>query len=159
MRQQRMVFTARKRGKAMRCSWVKVFEGGVIGAILWAAAMAAAPRVSQAQEEQRLPLLIDRLHETRTAISLYRTDHEGLWPGQAQAGEAVSGEAFAAALTGMRKDGSGLYLERIPENPFVRERSRRDAVVTGADTRAAGWRFDAATGRFVAWDSAFHAQY
>ena len=53
MKTKRNHLTAAKRGKTMGHSWVKIFEGGVIGAILWAVALVAAPQLSQAQEDKQ----------------------------------------------------------------------------------------------------------
>lgn len=141
---------------------VKIFEGGVIGAVLWVAAMAGAPRVIQAQEERRLPLMVERLHTVRAAIGHYEADHGGLRPGQTEAGGAVTAEGFAGALAGERKDGSGPYLARLPENPFIAEQAeRRNLVIAGGEKDGArsAWRFDPVTGWFGAGDSEFHKAY
>ena len=146
-------------------STVKILEGGFVGAILWAVAMGAGPQLSQAHEEGRLDVMVQRLHEVRTAISQYQGHHDGLLPGQSEAGETVEAEAFCAALTSLREDG-GRYLTRIPDNPFIRagELKNRILVIHNLEAdctgpRRAGWCFNSATGQFTACDSKFHAAY
>jgi hypothetical protein len=144
-------------------TWIKLFEGAAAAMILWAAAMGTGPRISQARQEQRLPLMVERLHEVRTAIAHFKADHGGLLPGQRQAGETITAEAFAAALRGLRNDGGGPYLRQIPANPFIADKERCTAVAivqeTGETRGQTAWRFCPATGRFTAGDSEFHASY
>ena len=145
-------------------SWVKIFEGSVIGAILWAVAMAGAPQLSQAREESRLPTLVDRLQTLRTAVAQYHAEHKGLWPGQTRPGGAVTAEAFTQALLGERVDGGGRYLAAIPDNPFMNNLKLRHTIriATAEDEsliKRTAWRFCSLTGELTAGDSGFHAAY
>lgn len=135
---------------------------GLVGLI----AAAVRPDVSQAMGERRLTDLVARLHEVRSAIALYKADHAGLYPGQEHFGGNVDPEAFVRALTTPASAGRRPYLSAMPHNPYCADATaaRRIIVVNNPAAEPvaredAGWWFNAATGRFRALDSAFHAEY
>lgn len=144
--------------------WVHGFEGGMIGLILLAVAMEAAPQVSRARAENRVALLAERLQQVRSSIAVYQAEHDGALPGLSAEGH-LSGEAFAAALTGQADGGRTACLDRIPANPFIDGQAAREVtVVCRPDARptgreGTGWWFNAATGHFAACDSRYHAAY
>lgn len=132
---------------------------GVVGA-------SVRPGLSQAMEDRKLPELVVRLHEVRSAIALYKIDHAGLYPGQQVHGDAVDAAAFWRALTTLGIDGRKAYVSSPAANPFVGDPAlaRRVECVNDPNARPdfeadAGWWFNAATGQFCALSSAFHAAY
>lgn len=145
---------------------VRIFEGGMILLILLSVAVAVTPRISQAQAEKRVSLLVDRLQRIRSRIAVYQVDHDGAVPGLTDDGQLVSPDDFLIALT--NEDGQSLepYLDQIPANPFVDDEESRRSVTVVNDPAArptgqegTGWWFNAATGRFAACDSLYHAAY
>ncbi len=155
-----------KRGKEMTSRFVRVFEGGIVGLMLLAAAIAAGPRVSQAQAENKVTQLAERLQQIRSCIALYQAEHDGAMPGLTADGQLISADDFVAAMT--NEDGKSLvpYLNQIPANPFVREAGRQRTVTLVNDPAArptgqegTGWWFNTATGHFAACNSAYHAAY
>jgi hypothetical protein len=122
--------------------------------------------VSQAVVEQRLTDMVGRLYEVRAAVSRYKADHAGLYPGQRHPGGNVDAAAFAADLTGADAGCVKPYLSAMPKNPYLADAEAAGRVIVVNDPDAvpvidakAGWWFNAATGRFCALDSAFHTQY
>jgi type II secretory pathway pseudopilin PulG len=153
-----------ERGKEMTSPVIRAFEGSMIGLILLSVATAVTPRVSQAQEEKRISLLAERLHQVRASIAVYQAEHEGALPGLTADGQ-VSAEAFTAALTSRDQLGRGPYLKEIPLNPFADSDTAGEVTVVsdlGArpdGKECTGWWFNAATGHFTACDSTFHAAF
>lgn len=135
---------------------------GIVGLLI----ATVRPGVSQAYGERRLTDLVGRLHEVRAAIALYKADHAGLYPGQRHLGGNVDAAAFVADLTTPELSGQAAYLSTMPANPFITDPGdalrivvANDPVAMPAATVNAGWWFNAATGRFCALDSEFHAEY
>ena len=148
-------------------SWlVRVFEGGMIVLILMAIALVATPRISQAQAERRVSVLVDRLQQVRSRIAVYQVEHGGTMPGLTADGQLISPDDFTAALTNENGQSLEPYLDRIPANPFIEDEESRRSVTVVNDPAArptgqegTGWWFNTATGRFAACDSSYHAAY
>lgn len=135
---------------------------GIIGLLT----AAVRPSVSQAVVERRLSELVGRLYEVRAAVALYKADHAGLYPGQRHPGGNVDAAAFVADLTAPDAGMARPYLSAMPKNPYLADAEAAGRVLVVNDPAAkpmidgnAGWWFNAATGRFCALDSAFHAEY
>ena len=143
-----------------------LYDGCILMLIIGVAASVFAPGVTQAVEEMKLSVMVDRLQIIRSQITLYRAYHNGLLPGQHAAGDAVTCEGFVRAMAQDRPDRSGPYLKEMPENPYIADPARRSMItcVNDADARPTGqeqtgWWFNAATGEFFASDSEFHTNY
>jgi type II secretory pathway pseudopilin PulG len=127
-------------------------------------AATAAPRFSKAASENKLPAMIESLHRVRSSIEVYRIDHEGLLPGQADKGQCIDCESFGKAITAGGKDNE-CYLGEIPANPFIEgDAAREITIVHDVDaspcgTEGTGWWLNSATGEFRASDSRFHSVY
>ncbi|MCI0498215.1 MAG: hypothetical protein L0Y36_00840 [Planctomycetales bacterium] len=152
-----------ERGKTGKLTLI---DGCVLIALIGAAACVLTPAVSQAKEEKKLSDMVQRLQVIRSQMWLYRSEHNGLLPGQRTAVSAVRPEDFAAALNQSCLDGGVPYLRQIPENPYVADPNAAAAItcVNDPDARptgqeGTGWWFNAATGEFYACDSAFHTNY
>ena len=137
---------------------IRIFETGVIFLMGLPLALGIGPRVVKAQEEHQISILVDQLAKVRSQVALYQAEHDGLMPGQFAYGEDVTAEGFIKAI---EEDGSGFF----PANPFMKDVMAKtlccvndiDAKPTGNE--AAAWWFNAATGRFAACNSHYHAQY
>lgn len=116
------------------------------------------PRVSQARGDMQMHGLISELQLVRSAITLYKVEHDGLLPGQTVKGGDVSGEAFLKALTDKGSDGEG-YLDTIPRNPFNGLSSVRTGGFDLGSATGSGWFLNTNTGRFRADDLGYHRAY
>lgn len=141
-------------------------DGCILMVIFGIAASLFTPGYTQAVEGRKLSDMVDRVHTVRSCIMLYRAHNGGLLPGQVFEGDAVTPDAFIAALQQQRPDGYGPYLGAMLENPFVTDPARQRTItcVNDADARPTGaeqtaWWFNAATGDFHACDSQFHTNY
>jgi hypothetical protein len=146
-----------------KSSWLEMAIGAVI---LLALSMAAMPCFTRAAGRGRLEELSDTLYLVRCTIELYRTEHNGLLPGQQKTGQRVLPSDFARDLTLPDTEGHFHYFERFPENPFIRCDDSRSTVTCVNDpnmlpdgTEGTAWWFNAATGQFRACDNQFHAAY
>ena len=130
------------------------------------AASVFTPNLTQAVEEKKLSDMVDRLQVIRSQIMLYRAEHNGLFPGQRFAGDLVTSDAFALAMKQKRSDGSGSYLRKFFDNPYILGAEQRNTITCVNDVNVmptgfegTGWWFNAATGDFFACDSKFHTNY
>ena len=146
-----------------KSTWLEIVIGTVI---LLAFSMAVMPYFTRAAGRGRLEELSDTLHLVRCTIELYRTEHNGLLPGQQKAGRRVLPLDFVRDLTLPDTDGHFPYFERFPENPFVRCDDSRNTVTCVNDpnmlpdgTEGTAWWFNAATGQFRACNNKFHTAY
>jgi type II secretory pathway pseudopilin PulG len=144
-------------------TWLEVAIGIVLLLVL---AMMVVPQWTRAAGEGRLAALSDTLHLVRSTIDIYRAEHNGLMPGQRQAGQKVTPAAFVAAMTCPDAGGKYRYFEQFPANPFVRDDGRRTTVTCvncpsaqPNGTEGTAWWFNAATGEFKACDEKFHTTY
>ena len=145
---------------------LSVWDGCVLALIIAAGAAIFTPGVTQAVQEKKLSDMVDCLQVIRSQIMLYKAHHNGLLPGQQAAGDSVTSEGFIRAMAQRMPDGSGPYLRRVFDNPYVADPVQRNAItcVNGPDARPTGsegtaWWFNAATGDFSACDSEFHTNY
>ena len=128
-------------------------------------AATATPRFSKASAENKLPTMVGNLHRIRSQIQLYQMDHDGLLPGQENAGDEICCEDFVKAMTDCEIDDCGPYLKDMPGNPFVDSDAADEiTVVNSADEvvrgdEETGWWFNTATGQFSPCDSKFHSVY
>lgn len=143
-----------------------LYDGCILMVLIGVAAAVLTPGITQATEEKKLSDMVDRLQIIRSQIMLYQAHNNGLLPGQRAVGDSVTSDAFAHAMKQQRPDGSGPYLDRIFENPFMVNPDGRSTVTcvnsanampTGSE--GTGWWFNAATGEFFACDSEFHTKY
>ncbi len=146
-----------QRKKAGQSSMIAFFERTVLALILFAAAVGwMMPKMAQAAAENRITLLMERLHQVRSSIALYRAEHDGRLPGRGVDGKPAA-EQFLSDLAKQRC--------RIPANPFVQ--GPKACRVTVTDDPAArptgreetGWWYNAATGHFAACDSRYHSAF
>ncbi|MBM4103411.1 MAG: hypothetical protein FJ263_05075 [Planctomycetes bacterium] len=144
-------------------TWLEIAIGA---AVLLTVAAAAVPHFSQAAGQGRLEEMSDTLHLVRCTIELYRTEHNGLLPGQQKAGQFVLPSDFIRELTSPDTKGEFPYFQRFPENPFIRCDDSRNTVTCVNDpnvlpdgTEGTAWWFNAATGQFRACDNKFHTAY
>jgi type II secretory pathway pseudopilin PulG len=141
---------------------LSAIETFVVVIVLTSVAAVVTPRLSVATDDARLTKMVSSLQKVRTQIQLYKIQHDGLLPGQKQLGENIRETDFVNALTGPSSESGRPYLDNIPVNPFnglytVTCVSSKDLFPDG--TEGTGWWFNAATGKFHACDSAFHAKY
>ena len=130
-----------ERGKEMTSSLVRIFEGSMVGLILLTILAAVTPRVSQAQSERRISLLVDRLQHVRSRISVYQAEHDGMMPGLMDDGRTITAESFITALACQDKQGNGPYLDELPANPFAETDANRTlTIVYDAEVRARYFR-------------------
>ena len=116
------------------------------------------PRISQARSEAKLSDLISSMQQVRSAVVLYKIEHEGLLPGQAVENAGISEADFVAALLSFDESGDS-YLDAIPVNPFNGLDSIRTGAVDLGSATGAGWFFNTQTGHFMADDLEFHRAY
>ena len=141
-------------------------DGCILMLLIGFAASVFTPSVTQAVEEKKLSDMVDRLQIIRSQIMLYKAHNNGLLPGQQSVGESVTSDGFAVAMRQQRPDGSGTYLRRMFENPYLLVSGQRIAITCVNDANAAptglegtGWWLNTATGDFFACDSEFHTNY
>ena len=141
-------------------------DGCILMLLIRIAASVFTPTVTQAVEEKKLSDMVDSLQIIRSQVMLYQAHHNGLLPGQQSDGDSVTSDAFMFAMSQQRPDGSGPYLRRIFENPYILIDEQRNAITCVNDINAVptgfegtGWWFNAATGDFFACDSEFHTRY
>lgn len=146
-----------QRTRAGQNPMTALFERTVLALMLFAAAVGwMVPKMAQAVAENRIVLLMERLHQVRSGIALYRAQNDGRLPGWGTDGRA-SAEFFCSELT---EEGC-----QIPANPFVQGPAAYRVTVT--DNPAArptgregtGWWYNAATGHFAACDSRYHSAF
>ena len=131
----------------------------VIAVLLVTILMAAIrPAVTHASEESKVHKLVEQLYAVRGAIEVYKSNHNGLLPGQNKIGDVVASEDF---VEGMIAGDFGL--RGLPRNPFSTF-GCTVTVVNDADAKPSGdektaWWLNTATGEFRACDSKFHARY
>ena len=123
----------------IRISYIQFF---VIAIILGVAGKMVTPGFSEASEEDKISLLVDRLTEVRAHLDIYRACNDSNDP------PTNSSASFERGLVTR----SGMYeprLEQLPVNPFNGLNTVRfDGEAAGVGK--AGWRFDRQTGRFQA---------
>ncbi|HOQ04066.1 MAG TPA: hypothetical protein PKY88_02480 [Anaerohalosphaeraceae bacterium] len=143
--------------KAGQSPMIALFERTVLALMLFAAAVGwMMPKVARAAAENRITLLMERLHQVRSGIALYRAQNDGRLPGRGADGR-VTAETFCNELA---KQGC-----QIPANPFVQGPAGRqvtvadDAAVRPTGREGTGWWYNAATGHFAACDSRYHSAY
>lgn len=143
----------------------------VVVLILGIIAAVAVPRVVRSTASAGESALKQDLAAIRSAIELYASDHNGVFPGAAADGlgnAANSEEAFKSQLTNFSKlDGSvstskatafplGPYLRKpfpkAPTGPNAGDDSVKmetaGDLLDGSD-ESTGWRYDTATGEFI----------
>lgn len=130
--------------------------------ILGILAAIVVPRYSTASEESRRATAMDQLRIFREQISLYKAEHNELWPGVTAATPAGTAAQFVdhltlytdvAAGTAATRDAThkfGPYLPTIPANPISGLKTVKFDFTTNAIPAAdntTGWIFQPATGR------------
>ena len=152
-----------EQGKARKLTLI---DSCVLIVLFGAAACVLTPAVSGAMEEKKLSDMVQRLQIIRSQISLFRSEHKGLLPGQHTAVDAVTSEEFVAAMKQLCLEGTAPYLTQMPANPYISDPGAAAAITCVNDPGAkptgqegTGWWFNAATGDFYACDSAFHTNY
>ena len=145
---------------------LSVGEWGVLLLVVGLLGTAISPGTTQATQEQKLTDLVMRLHEMRAAVALYKADHAGLYPGQRYLGGNIDPDAFVDDLTSTSGLRDKPYLSAILKNPYIADPGAAGRVMMANSARAkpevtaaAGWWFNAATGKLYACDSEFHAAY
>ena len=137
----------------------------IIAIVICIIAAVAVPRFSMARSRGKLSDMVSKLQQVRSQIALYKVQHDGLLPGQNTIGGEVTENRFVRAMTEKDSAGFGPYLKEIPANCFVKgEMASRITLVNDPDAVAGGnegtgWWFNAATEKFCASDSRFHAEY
>lgn len=143
----------------------KVCDWCVLVGVFALFASFCTPGITQAVEEQKLSDMVDHLQIMRSQILLFKSEHNGLLPGQQQTGDAVTRESFEAALARQRSNGQGAYLSSIPENPYVLEGDKKsmtfvhDPAAKPTGSEGTAWWFNSATGEIFACDSEYHTNY
>lgn len=142
-----------KRGfTAVECFIVVVVLGLVASVVM--------PKLSMAAGEARTSDLCDSLHKVRSAISLYRVQHEDNMPGAGNAdwftamqGSTNSkGDIYTLQMDKADAPKWGPYINKVPVNVFNAMNSVRiDGPSAGQGTH--GWRYDSYTGEFQADDT------
>lgn len=150
----------------------------IVVIILAILAAIVVPQFSSSTDDAKLSALDANLAAMRSAITLYKQQHDGHYPGvpaasggtcptggTAGTGDAGSAEAFAAQLTMYTnavgqacsaKDDTfkfGPYLKNLPNDP-IKDISTVVLSTAGALTPAAngtngGWLFDTVSGRII----------
>jgi len=143
-----------------------IIELGVAICVIAWLSFQAAPRLSQAARESKLAELSDTLYLIRCTIDMYRSENDGLLPGQKEPDELVMPGDFVRALTTPGPDDRQPYFQRFPNNPFNVGPDSQNTITCVNDKRArpdgtegTAWWFNSATGQFRACDSKFHAAY
>jgi type II secretory pathway pseudopilin PulG len=133
-------------GERTRLSYVEVV---IITVVLSIVVMTMGPKLTRAGVESKLSALIDGLEAMRVQLDLYRAQHDESFP------PCDSFESFKTAMI-TERERYGLYLKKIPVNPFNNLNTIRfDGEPAGAGI--AGWRFDTQSGLFQADNSCAHA--
>lgn len=124
----------------------------IVVIILGILAAVVIPQFSDASTEARDSSLGTNLATIRGQIELYRLQHNGAYPPEAN---------FATLMTSKTNpDHSttgtptlGPYLQRIPNNPFT---NTNNVVTTGSPASTTAWFYDDSNGTFTAFDSVAH---
>lgn len=145
---------------------LSALELSIAAVVLIGVSFAVAPRFSRAAEESKLTQLSDTLHLVRCTLDLYSAQHEGLYPGQTKAGDAVHSGEFVRALTVPDEFGREPYFKTFPSNPFMAMPDQANTITCvncpkalPDGTEGTAWWFNAATGDFRACDRKFHTAY
>ncbi|MEJ5259439.1 MAG: hypothetical protein WHS88_04530 [Anaerohalosphaeraceae bacterium] len=146
-----------QREKAGQSPLIALFERTMLGLILFAGAVGwMLPKMAQAAAENRITLLMERLHQVRSGIALYRAQNDGRLPGRGVDGNPAA-EQF---LSDLAKQGC-----QIPANPFVQGPAAYRVTVTDdpanrpTGREGTGWWYNTATGHFAACDSRYHSAF
>jgi len=127
----------------------------IVVVILGILAAIVIPQFTEASTEAKTSSLCSDLQTVRSQIELYKIQHNDALPGSGTASfvQAMTGQTDIAGAVGTDY---GPYLQQMPKNPFNNLNTVRiDGAAAGANTE--GWRFDSASGAFVADDTAAHA--
>ena len=128
----------------------------IVVVILAVLAATIIPQFSDSTKDAKESTMLFNLHTLRSQIQMYRTQHDGLLPGN----------ALDELINATDKDGNigsggayGPYVTEIPENPFTKSKTVK--VITNSPAQNSdvsttdGWLFNATTGEI--WIS--HADY
>ena len=138
--------------------------------ILGILAAVVIPQFSDAATDSKLAGLRQDLRTLRTAIEVYKIEHDGRAPNiKDDGGEDGNEVNFIARLTGRTdKTGNinasgkyGPYLQGFPTNPFGADDDKKDELKIGTNTPPSGsegWYFNKDTGRISA-NSAGHTSF
>lgn len=116
------------------------------------------PRISRARNDAKRSDLISSLQRVRSAVTLYKIEHDGLLPGQEIKGGDINEVDFVNALTSVNESGES-YLDAMDANPFNGLTSICIGSVDLGSATGAGWFFNTNTGHFMADDLEFHRAY
>ena len=142
-----------------------VMEIFIVAIVVCIVAAVSVPRISMARSRGRISDMVSKLQQVRSQIALYKVQHDGLLPGQDTASGDITEDGFVKAMMAQDSAGFGPYLSQMPANCFISGKSAEkitfvndpDAVASGNEKT--GWWFNAATGKFCASNSRFHAEY
>jgi len=142
-----------------------VMEIVIVAIIVCIIAAMSVPRFSMAKSNGRLGDMVGKLQQVRSQIALYKTQHDGLLPGQHTTGGDIAENDFVTAMTMKDSAGLGPYLKTIPANSFIKNKLAEkitfvnDPDATACGNEGTGWWFNSATGKFCASNSRFHTEY
>ncbi|MBX3394857.1 MAG: type II secretion system protein [Phycisphaerae bacterium] len=125
----------------------------IVVIILGILAAVVIPQFSDASTEARESSLATNLATIRGQIELYRLQHNGNYPPEANFDTVMTSKTNADHTT-TGTPTLGPYLQRIPNNPFT---NTNNVVNTGTPASTTAWYYNAATGTFQAFDTVAHS--
>ena len=123
----------------------------IIVIILGILAAVVIPQFSDASTDARVSSLGENLTTIRKQISLYRQQHNGVWPTLAQFVNQMTQKTDPDGTVNAASGKYGPYMLRIPTNPFTIGGTGNDVTNTAAAANKA-WHYDETNGDFKAND-------
>lgn len=121
----------------------------IIVIILGILAAVVIPQFSDASTDARLSSLTTNLQTIRGQLDLYRLQHNGTYPSQANIVNQMTVKTDVDGTVNAATGKYGPYLQRIPNNPFTVGGTGNDITNTATAANKA-WYYDATTGQFKA---------
>ena len=128
----------------------------IVVVILGILAATVLPQFTAASSDAKETALTSSLTTFRSQISLYKFQHNGLWPAQGATTEAAFTNAMVhrTDLDGTLNDTSGAFgpyfIDRMPVNPFNGLRTVTVAATTPVADDTTGWIYNSTTGQITA---------